>query len=427
MMATIVSLMIAGAVWFLDIVPAASTIPWLAAGVGGLFLLLLVLANLMYVQPLQWAEVRATPRVVLLMRADSSLRWLGGFLTILPVISFAIAAGAISELWASTATIFSAWLVLVGLSIDLLRIYYTRIGSYLIPSTVVQNIVVRAQADIAQGRDLELCDWMATLTEVALMSLSRQGSSLAERSVSGISALLQRFLEVHRRSLQTETSDAKVHQRASYVLFYGMERLQLIHHRALADDLESVCSHVVTSLGKVAVAAAHGDISKVSYPIHYMGSLALTALSSGLSEVPVKANLTLVEVGKLILTEVDLSKAVVRDPMVNLVTQLEEIAKATFRRDKDSNISVLTQPLRDLKASLQSHALADRSDVKAVVAAIDAVLSDFDNLQLVLRTLPTIPDVPVTDEGLPEIPELAKAARANAPAAAPSAPAAPSK
>jgi len=133
------------------------------------------------------------------------------------------------------------------------------------------------------------------------------------------------------------------------------------------------------------------------------------AYSAGMDEVPVKASLTLVEIAKLILNDVDLSKTTIREPMITMVTQLEDIAKAAFRRDKDTNIQILTQPLIELKTALQAHALADRADFKAVISAIDNVLSDFDNLQLILRQMPTIPDLPVEDVGMPEIPELTKA------------------
>jgi hypothetical protein len=216
-------------------------------------------------------------------------------------------------------------------------------------------------------------------------------------------------LEVHRRSLQTEAPEANIHQRASYVLFFGFDRLRLIYGHALDDKLEPVCSHIITSLGKISVAAAFGDVTKVSFPLRYITAMALDALEWDLLEVTIKANLTLLEVGKRILGDVDLTKTTVREPFMSLVSHLEDIAKASFRRDKESNIRMLVQPLNQLKASIQGHKLAEREDMQAVVAAIDNVLADFENLQLVLNTIPPIPDVAVADEELPEIPELAKA------------------
>lgn len=409
MMATVLALICSGALYFFEVPISLLAIQWVGAITGAVFFVLVVFTFLSLVHPLQWAEVRATPRVSELVRGDSCLKWLSLSLLLLPIASLVIAAGAISEGILDNTTLFCIWLLFVGISIDLLRTYSTRLSNYFNPALVIKSIVQRGHADIAQGKDQELCDWIATLSETSLMSLKRYGFSLGERAISGITALLQRFLEVQRRSLQTEGPDAKVHQRTTYVLFYGFERLQLIYSHALHEHLEPVCCHIVTSLGKVALAAAHGDISKATFPLHYIGSMAEQALQVDMPDVSVKANLTLLEVGKTILAEIDLSKANVRDPLSNLVGHMEDIAKATFRRDKESNILMLTQSLRDFKTVVRSHPLATRADMVAVGNMIDNVLTDFENLQLVLNTMPTIPDVPVEDEGLPEIQELAKA------------------
>lgn len=411
-MSTALAFLISGLLYFFPTPLLPLAVQWVVGGVALLFLLLVALTNLLLVVPLQWAEIKATPRVSELVKGDSTLRWLCLSLMIFPILSLPIAVGAISDLWLDSLTLFCIWLVFAGASFDLLQKFSSRLWTYFNPPAVVKLIVQRAQTDIAQGRDAELCDWIATLSETSLMSLKRHGSSLAERSINAIILLLQRFLEVHRRSLQTEGPDAKVHQRTTYVLFYGFERLQLIYNHALSERIEPICSHIVTSLGKVALAAAYGDINKMTFPLHYIGALASSALQEGLVDVNVKANLTLLEVGKLILAEVDLSKAVVKDPFVSLVGHLEDLAKASFRRDKESNILMLTQPLQDLKNAIQAHSLAERTDMKGVVAAIDGVLADFANLQLVLSTLPPIPEVPVTDEGFPDIPELDQAIKA---------------
>ncbi len=410
-MATVLALIISSLLLYFEVGVSLTWVHGLAAGTGGLIIVLVTLTNLLLVRPLQAAELKATPRVSELVKGDKMLRYLCASLVVIPIFAFAIAVGGVPESWLDSTAQFSLLLVLIALSLDLLGFFSSRFWNYFNPPAVVKMVVGRAQSDIAQGRDAELCDWIAMLSEMALMSLKRHGSSLAERAVSGIIALLQRFLEVHRRSLQTESTDAKVHQRTSYVLFYGFERLQVIYNHALQERLEPICSHIVTSLGKVALAAAYGDITKVGYPLHYIGSFSTAALNSGMPDVAIKANITLLESGKLILSDVDLSKVNIRDTFISLVSHLEELAKATYRQDKESDLGMLTQPLRDLKMALTSHALADRSDMKAVITAIDGVLADFENLRLVLNALPPIPEVEGVEEGLPEIPELAAEAK----------------
>lgn len=410
MTATLLALVLSCAGYFLSFTVSASLVQLIAGIFGGLFLLLAVISNLALIGPLQHAEIKVSPRVAELARGDSTLRRYAAFLVFLPIISFVVGAGAIPFEWVSPTELFWGWLILAGISIDVLRTYANRLSNYFNPTAVIRIVAQRGQEDIAASRDSELCDWIAALSEMALIALKRYGFLLAERSITAIAVLLQRFLEVHRRSLQTEAPEANIHQRASFVLFFGFDRLRLIYGHALDDKLEPVCSHIITSLGKISVAAAFGDVTKVSYPLRYITSMALDALEWDLTEVTIKANLTLLEVGKRILGDVDLTKTNVREPFVALVSHLEDIAKASFRRDKESNIRMLVQPLNQLRDAVQGHKLADRDDMKAIVAAIDNVLADFENLQLVLNTIPPIPDLPVVDENLPEIPELVKAA-----------------
>lgn len=390
MMATLLSLFFATIVYIFSFEISSLSIQWISAVTGALFLLLLVSTYLSLIRPLQWAELKATPRVSELILGDSFLKWLSLGLLALPLSSLVLAAGALPHNWLDNNSLFCIWLIFAGSSIDLLRTYSTRLSDYFNPAWVIKSIVQRGRLDIAHGRDNELCDWIAALIEVALMAMKRFGFSLCDRAIGGITALLQRFLEVNRRSLQTEAADAKVHQRTVYVLFYSFERLQLVYTHALQENFEPICNSIITSLGKISLLAAHGDPAKVNHVLHFIISMADSALEKGVVNIYTKANLTLVEVGKSILTEIDLSKTDMQDSLYSLVGHLETIAKNFFRRDKEMSIAVLTQPLRDLKAMIKEHPLVERADMRKALTALDKVLEDFENLQLVLNTMPNV-------------------------------------
>jgi len=79
-----------------------------------------------------------------------------------------------------------------------------------------------------------------------------------------------------------------------------------------------------------------------------------------------------------------------REPLLTLVGQLELLAKESFRQDKKTEIKVLTAPFLQLKVLFSQESLKNRTDIKSALRAVDSVLADFQNLELVMNTMPTI-------------------------------------
>ena len=85
-----------------------------------------------------------------------------------------------------------------------------------------------------------------------------------------------------------------------------------------------------------------------------------------------------------------------------LITQLHEITKEAFKQDKSINISMLTQPFRDMKAFFASEKLAQHQDTPVIVDRINQVIGEFDALEVILKTLPPIPQISEEPPPAPE-------------------------
>ena len=315
----------------------------------------------------------------------------------LPLASLAAALFVQTEpIWGHL--LLGVWLFFIGVSIDFVRAFFAQVLVYFSPMEFVDLVVERAKQAVWAGDDKDLSQWVDALGEMALRAVDRRSPSFASYCVDGVSLSVQRFFEVHRRALQAATAEGDIHHRSNYLLYYAIERLEMVFGVALRGRLDTVCNYVENALGKIAVSAAQGDVAKAAPSIRFIGTFALQALQQNVDEVAVKANLLLVEISKLILRDVDATKYSVQEALVPVVDQLEAIAKASFKKDKESDLKVLTHPLRELKTVLSADAYTGREDVAAVIKAIDSVLADFQNLELILHTIPPIPKMATEDE-----------------------------
>jgi hypothetical protein len=104
-----------------------------------------------------------------------------------------------------------------------------------------------------------------------------------------------------------------------------------------------------------------------------------------------RATLTLLEVCKVIIEEINLQYVDIKDPFLSVITYMRDIAKDAFRKDKSVNIKVLIMPFNDLKKLFKNEKIASHQDAKAILQSIDHVLEEFSMLESVMNTLPPMP------------------------------------
>lgn len=365
--------------------------------VATLFLFLPTITIALAWSPLQRAEEQLTPRVSELFLKDRWIYFLTIALLLFPLISYIMAIDVLFLNIFNKKLVLEVWIVLFGISIDALRHILRRVFYYFDPFRVVSLFTHEANVSIQNDREEDLCNWIEALSEVALRGLQRSSTSLCIQVNDELQHIIHVFLK-SSKSISHASQDSKKEagegDKVSYTLFFFLQRLEMIQDKAIEKKIEPVCSNLVTVLGKTVIDAAKYDITMPGYPLHFMGRFAAAAQQKGMSQVGPKAILTLLEVAKTILSEIDVTYVELEDPFSSIINQMNTITKEMFRQDKTISIKLLIQPFRDLKDLFTSEKMANHQDTPAILQKIDLVLGEYEALETVLRTIPTIPPVP---------------------------------
>lgn len=347
--------------------------------------------------PMQSAEQNLTPRLLELYRKDT---WL--FCAIGGVVAFSFFSVllALNQEFLHLISPFislSVWILIFGVALDLFIFIWRRSLKYLNPFQVVGLISQSATKNIQENKDVELCESIDALSEIAIRSIKNTNTSLSLEAISEIRQIARVFLGSSKSIVHEEEDPALkqlgVRDSVAFVLFYILQRFETIHDHALEKKLEPICSSVVTGLGKIAVYAADYDITLTSYPLHFMHKLALRSLNGGLPEVGVKATLALVEMAKGIVSAKNVDYMELQPPFLSIINTLQAVAKDTFRLDKSTKVQVLLQPFFELRELFKSEKMANHQDTPVILQNIDRVIAEFETLETVLKTMPLPPTI----------------------------------
>lgn len=404
MFGAILAIIVAALVYFTQ--PVNETLPQVTVTIMGitiitvatLFLFLPVLINALAWSPLQKAEQNLTPRISTLFRKDRSLRIASAFLLFFSLISYLIAFDILFFNFLNKNIASPVWIVLLGVALDALHLSLSKISKCLDPFYVVDMYGHEAQLCIQNGEELDLCYWIDALSEIAIRAMQRNSMSLCNHSVDALQRTARIFMECSKSIAHAEPDgQAKamgIGDAVSYMLFFLLQRLEMINDKGIEQRLEPVCSSIITAIGKIVIASAKCDISLPTYPLQFLGRFAVNAQRKGLLEVGPKATCTLIEVAKSILTDIDITYAELQPPYFSLIAQLEAIAKEMFARDKTINIKLLMQPFEDLKTLFSTEKMAAHQDTPAILNDINRVLAEFSALDDVMRAMPPMPAIP---------------------------------
>lgn len=401
-MGTIISLIIAV---FLLFHPLAQTAVEHSNILGAIFVLSSTAMLLLYCMtvvltftPLQKTEQNSTPRLFGLLKKDRHLLASYGWIVIFVLLSYLLAADAMFLNIFQKNHLLALWVLGLGVTADVYYSLLRRMMAYLNPFDNVLLFTQMAQESIQNDKELELCDALDSLTEIAIKSVHKMGPSLCNHALQEMQLISKNFLSSSKSighvEADIQSQALGIKDRISFTLFYIFDRITLIADEALHKRLEQVITTVVSILGKMAVYCAKVDLTLVSYPVHFLSRNVQKAMDQGMSEIGVKASLVLLEVSKTIINEVDYTYADLKDPFFSIINVLEEIAKTTFLKDKNTNLKILTQPFRDLKEFFKNPKVAGHQDTPAIIQNIDRVLGEYDSLELVMRTIPPIPEIP---------------------------------
>lgn len=345
--------------------------------------------------PLQHSAHQFTPRMMELFRTDPGLRWGRAWLFAFPFFTLLIAFDLFVTSSFSQNMMLASWIVLLGISFDVFSMMLKRMIGYQNPDFVVSMCAQEAKRAIQEDREIDLCRWIDSLSEIGSKAIVAQSPSLANEAINQLAPTIKIFLEASQ-SLAHSTPDKQAQElgisdKISYTLFFTFQRLEGMFDKALKNNFEPVCSNIIANLGKMAISCAKLEFSLASYPIIFIGKFAKKGITPENSDIGLKATYTLLEVGKTIIQETNTAYGDLKDPFVSIVTQMEALAKETFRTNKEINISILTQPLKDLKELFKEEKVAKHPDVPVILQNINNVLGEFEALEMVMRTIPSIP------------------------------------
>lgn len=370
-----------------NVIPDAQLMGIALIVIASLFVLIQNYALAMSWSPLQKAERDFTPRILQIFKRDRILRFVHFWLLFFPLISYAIAVDLLYLNMFPKIVLLAVWIVFLGISIDLLSLFFKRVLDYLNPFAVIAQFRKVSVESIGREDEKELCSWIDALAEIAIKSEQRFSTSLATEAIGEFPPIMETYFQ-SAKSIGHEKLD-----KVNFTLYFLLQRLELIYRKALELRLEPICRYVINTVGKIIVLAAKYDITIANPPIHFLEEFALAAQKAKMGDIGDYASCVLIEVAKKILTEVDITYLEIRDAFFAIINALEEISKESFRQDKNISMQVLNQPLRELKSLFQTEALQKHQDTAIIQQDIDRVTGEFDALGMVMRTVPPIPKV----------------------------------
>lgn len=363
---------------------------------GSIVLLILPFLYCIPLSSLLRLEQQLIPRLMAVFRRDRLTKMAFLLLFLFPFVSYLLAA-TLNLFQGMSGILFAIWMISFGLTLDLIRYTLRRLTNFLNPFYVTDTFKQEATKAIQDNEDTLLWSSIDNLTEVALRAIQDNRLALATQTLSEFPPIFHAFFASAKSISHTQSTEEKAIKQAtgldeaSFTLLFFLQKLELINDHALAKRLESISRHAIVGLGKIIIYAAKLDLSLVSFPTYILGNMAVKAQQNNFGEVAALATSTLYEVAQTIINEVDLTYAELQEPFFAIANNLATIAQATFKKDKNINIAILIQPIKDLKALFQSEKMASHRDTPAIVQQIDGILAEFDALEQVMKTIPTIP------------------------------------
>ncbi len=367
---------------------------------GTLIFLGTIFINTSILSPLGRLEQKLIPNLMNLLRHNIPLRLARFFLFLFPLLSFIGVAILLAVDIPYQKWLFLGWIIAFGLALDLLRDTWLRLVNFLNPSYLVDHFAQEAKTAIQNDKDQVLWQSLDGLAEISLRAVEKSKLALSAQALQTFPPIIHAFF-ASSKSIAHVNVDQTVEKEtgrdeASYTIFYLLQRLELINDKALHNRLETICRQMVMTMGKIIVYGAQYDLSMVSFPTHFLTKFGLKAQQHHFDEVAVLTTSTLLEIAKTITQDIDLTYADLQEPFRAIINGLAAIARNTFKKDKQTNIKVLTQPLIDLKKMFETEKMTKHRDTPVIIQEINGVLDEFQVLEQMMHSIPTISDLTET-------------------------------
>jgi len=345
--------------------------------------------------PLQKACKQITPHLLNLYKNDRIFKLVKGWFFLFTLATLLLSFNISTLHSLNENVLIGIWIILFGISFDLLQYISNRVLIYLNPFTVLDRFKEEGIKNIQDEHEIDLCNQYDAIAETAVKGIKATSPFLTNYALDGMQSLTKIFLE-SSKSMSHSDSDSQtkalgIKDKVSYTLSYLFQRIDFVFQKALDEKLEMVLSFLVTTMGKITIYCAKYDMTLCVHPLIYLGKFAKKSVENKFQDVGVRATCTLLEVAKEIVSEIDLTYLEIQEPFLCLIGQLESIAKESFKQDKNSKIMILIQPFLDLKELFKSEKSANHQDIAVIKQDLDRIIAEFQIYETVMRSIPPIP------------------------------------
>jgi hypothetical protein len=331
---------------------------------------------------LQAGEQTGTPKSLELLKADPKLRASLIFLFLWPILSFV----------QTPAYNWAFLFILIGLGLDASRFLLIRLLDHLNPFRLVKLLEEASLRFLQQDQQTPLCETIEALGEMGAKGIVRGNSTLANQTVKALET-------IGRRILAAEKNSGK--DTLTYMILFILQQMEILFKTAIERGGGLSLGNLTTAVTKLAAHAATVDLSLTLYPLHYLRRMAKKAVEEGHLDVGVKTTLSSMALAKEISALPSLESQELEAPYRCLIDIMEEIAKESFRKDKNTPIVLLMQPFLDLKTLFNDKKLVNHQDTPAIQKQLDRIIGEFQALDALLKTMPPLPNLSEVKE--PEI------------------------
>lgn len=367
MLTTIVAFVVALIYFFLGSFPLAN-LALIAPLTGALCFVMTVIAISWAIIPLQKTARHITSYVISCFRLDMRVN-----LSILIAFLYAFLTFVVNI----EGKIFTvAWIIFLGLAMDATL--------YILRRALIFNDPHALLNEISKSSSMywDVYSRLDALTEAAYKAFIEGQLALSEASLEHI----EEVIEVH---LDKEGKQEKQPGELNYFLCYIFQHLDPLLHEAVVYHCDPIVSKIVVLSGKIALHLFHVRPEEISLPIHYLGEYATTAIDQDLPEVGIKGTVTLQTIAREILKENNLEKTNLKEIFFILIDHLDVISKATFKKDKTTNIMLLQEPFKDLLELFRAEEIKNHPDTAAIQMELVRVLAEYQALENVMLTMPS--------------------------------------
>ena len=348
-MATIISLVFSFIIlfnWGLYFDPLPTDVISYVEGFYGLgFLIALVLT-------LAWNKSRITPLAAALMAY--------------PVFTFAIAVFLASRVVPNALYLIPVWLAITGLATDGFLLLMKRSNP---PTFGDLKNKIKHSADILQYQE-----GIDSLTESTAKAIN-------SHSISQTNKALNFFSTVYDGVDIGEGKEIKI--------LYPLEMLEMLARSSIEKNLTVVTQRIFTTEGTLGLECLKVNPNLAPFAITKIEQGTLLAMKHNQFELALKGIITLQQTA---LMAPDLTGW---GPFVaQAVQSLGNIARESFKLDKNQSISKLTAPIIDINHSLKAYEKS--AEYPHAKMEVDRVLDEFRALEAILKQMPKIEETAKT-------------------------------